>query len=106
MLFASINSPNPRTSPESDFFLVVCFLVVGYWVVQKILFFLNEKHKGGSYEVVLFLYYGWFLQNLEKGCIQTNMHTTVSMKVFYKDIKIYSNRQFDFFKIYIRISLK
>ena len=26
----------------------------------------------------LFLHYGWFLQNLEKGCIRTNMHTTVS----------------------------
>ena len=25
----------------------------------------------------LFLHYGWFLQNLEKGCIGTNMHTTV-----------------------------
>ena len=25
----------------------------------------------------LFLHYGWFLQNLEKGCIRTNMHTTV-----------------------------
>ena len=26
----------------------------------------------------LFLHYGWFLQNLEKGCIRTNMHTIVS----------------------------
>ena len=26
----------------------------------------------------IFLYYGWFLQNLEKGCIRTNMHTTVN----------------------------
>ena len=25
----------------------------------------------------LFLYYRWFFQNLEKGCIRTNMHTTV-----------------------------
>ena len=23
------------------------------------------------------MYYGWFLQNLEKGCIRTKMHTTV-----------------------------
>ena len=23
------------------------------------------------------MYYGWFLQNLEKVCIRTNMHTTV-----------------------------
>ena len=28
-------------------------LVFGYWVVQNffVLFFLNEKHQGGSYEV-------------------------------------------------------
>jgi hypothetical protein len=41
-------------SPENDFCLVFSFLVFGYWVVQKILFlfFLNEKHQGGSYEVV------------------------------------------------------
>ena len=23
------------------------------------------------------MHYGWFLQNLGKGCIRTNMHTTV-----------------------------
>ena len=28
----------------------------------------------------MFLHYGWFLQNLEKGCIRTNMHTTVHRK--------------------------
>ena len=25
----------------------------------------------------IFFYYGWFLQNLEKGCTRTNMNTTV-----------------------------
>ena len=34
----------------------------------------------------LFLYYGWFLQNLEKGCIRTNMHTTVEMQYFLHGI--------------------
>ena len=31
------------------------------------------------------MYYGWFLKNLEKGCIRTNMHTTVywNYKNFY-----------------------
>ena len=49
----------------------VLFLVFGYWVVQKILFLfhLNEKHQGGS---VYFC-----TMDLEKGCIRTNMHTTV-----------------------------
>ena len=26
------------------------------------------------------LYYEWFVQNLEKDCIRTNMHTTVCMR--------------------------
>ena len=30
----------------------------------------------------LFLYYRWFVQNLEKGCIQINMHRTVPMKKY------------------------
>ena len=30
---------------------------------------------------MFFLYYGWFLQNLEKGCNRTNMHTTVHDQV-------------------------
>jgi hypothetical protein len=29
----------------------------------------------------LFLHYGWFLQNLKKGCIRTNMHTTVHLEI-------------------------
>ena len=47
-VFSRKNIENWR-SPENDF----C-LVFGYWVVQKnfVLFFLNEKHQGGSYEVV------------------------------------------------------
>ena len=44
--FSGKNIENWR-SPENDF----C-LVFGYWVVQFFLFFLNEKHQGGSYKVV------------------------------------------------------
>ena len=33
----------------------------------------------------LFLYYEWFLQNLKKGCIRTNMHTTVAEAVWLND---------------------
>ena len=31
-----------------------------------------------SYEVVFFLHYGWFLQNVEKDFLPSIMHTTVS----------------------------
>ena len=27
-----------------------------------------------------FLHYRWFLQNFQKGCIRTNMHTTVAAR--------------------------
>jgi hypothetical protein len=58
--------------------MTFCF-VFGYWVFQKeiFLFFLNEDYHGFHIRYHLSLSYGWFLQNLEKGFIQTNMHTTV-----------------------------
>ena len=31
----------------------------------------------------LFFHHGWFLQNLEKGCVRTNMHTTVPLTNFF-----------------------
>ena len=37
----------------------------------------NEKTKGFHMRYHLYLHYGWFLQNLGKDFIQTNMHTTV-----------------------------
>ena len=43
-------------------------------------FFLNENHLGFHMRYHLFLHYWWFLQNLEKGFILTNMHTTVYCK--------------------------
>ena len=50
------------------FCLVFCF-----WLLGFSFFFINEKTIWGS----LFLHYGWFLQNLEKGFISTNMHTPI-----------------------------
>ena len=38
----------------------------------------------------IFLQYGWFLQNLEKGCIRTNMHTTVHKKSYELTVLIYT----------------
>ena len=51
-----------------------------YWGFQKNLFFsikITAVHRGFHMRHHLFLYYGWFLQNLEKGFIRTNMHMTV-----------------------------
>ena len=61
-------------------FCFVCFFVFCYWVVQIFFFFYNEKIKGFHAKQHLFLHYGQFLQNLKKGFIQTNMHTTVIHK--------------------------
>ena len=43
---------------------------------KKLLQF-NEKTKGFHMRYHLFLHYGWFLQNLGKDTVRTNMHTTV-----------------------------
>ena len=55
-----------------------CF-VFCYFVFKKkyIFVFLNKNYHGFHMSWCLFLHYGWFLQNLEKGCTRTNMHTTV-----------------------------
>ena len=61
----------------------------------------------------LFLHYGWFLQNLEKGCIRTNMHTTVHIQssgfialqkscIFYNQ---YNCSVVDFFKVFLLTSM-
>jgi hypothetical protein len=59
------------------------FLVLGYWVFQKNIFF-NENQLVFSlvfsYDLMYyhsFLHYRWFLQNLVKESIRTNMHMTV-----------------------------
>ena len=73
MKFWSKNIENWR-SWKIDIFFVSCF---GYWVFQKKCFFINEKTKGFHMRYHSFLHYGWFLQNLGKDFIPTNMHTTV-----------------------------
>jgi hypothetical protein len=40
---------------------------------------LIKKTKGFHMRYHFFLYYGWFLQNLRKDFIRTNMHTTVTV---------------------------
>jgi hypothetical protein len=57
--------------------MTFCFV---FWLLgaskKIVLFFLNENHLGFHMRYSFFLHYGWFLQNLEKGFTQTNMHTT------------------------------
>ena len=104
MPFTSINPTNPRTNPwnfgqkilrigwaelEND--ILLCFL---FWVIRffkKFCFFLlfiNEKTKGFHMRYHSFLHYGWFLQNLGKDFIPTNMHTTVSRGKLFKQLSL------------------
>ena len=64
---------------KMTFCFVFCFFVFCYWVFQKKIFWfiLNENHHG------FHMHNGWFLQNLEKGFIWTNMHTTVNLITFF-----------------------
>ena len=58
---------------------MIAALDFGFWLLglKKNL---NENQLGFYIRYRLFLHYGWFLQNLEKGFIRTNMHTTVIMQ--------------------------
>ena len=56
----------------------------GYWVFHaNTLFFPNENLHGFHMSSHLFLHYRWFLQNLGKDLIQTNMHTTIWLTIEY-----------------------
>ena len=57
--------------------MTFCFWILGFSKKKIFLFFLNEHHYGFHMRQHLFLHCGRFLQNLEEGFIQTNMHTTV-----------------------------
>ena len=51
------------------------------------LFFSNDKNLGFHMRYHFFLHYGWFLQNLGKEAVQTNMHTTVHTSKTNKSYK-------------------
>ena len=53
------------------------FLVIGFFKKRFVLFFPNENQLGFHMRYHLFLHYKWFLQNLGKDFIRTNMHTNV-----------------------------
>ena len=48
----------------------------------------NQKDQGFHMRYHFFLYYGWFLQNLRKDFIGTNMHTTVYAQNTFKGLFI------------------
>ena len=89
MPFASINSSNPRTNLRNFHEIILCIGGAGKWGVfesailnlffQKffVLFYLNGNKKPVHMRYHSFLHWGWFLQNLGKDFIWTNMHTTV-----------------------------
>ena len=60
---------------NSRIVLDLVFLLLGFF--SFFLFYLNENDLGFNMRCRLFLHYRWFLQNLEKGFIQTNMHTSL-----------------------------
>ena len=63
--------------------------VFGYWVFQ--IFFINEQTKGFHMRYHSFLHYGWFLQNLGKDFIRTNMHMTVHTNMQATEMLMPSN---------------
>ena len=78
MKFSWKNIENWR-SPENDFCLVFWFLVFGYWVDQKNFFGFSvcKKPRRFIWGSIYFCTMDGFFRILKKGCIQTNMHTTV-----------------------------
>ena len=82
--FSRKNIVNWR-SPGNDFvqFLIFQFLVIRLFKKFCFCFFPMKNTKEVHMKQHLFFDYGWFLQNLEKGCIQTNMHTTVVIGLKY-----------------------
>ena len=61
------------------------FLLFGFKKKKKKLFFLHENLLGFDMRYHLFLHYGWFLHNLGKDFIRTNMHMIVSCPAVDKD---------------------
>ena len=81
MPFSSINLINSSTNPGNFHEKIMRIGRAGKWCFfeSAILIFFSEKEKKQPVHMRydLFLQYGWFLQNLGKDFIWTNMHTTV-----------------------------
>ena len=67
------------SSLSQPFWFFFCFTLTSAILLLLLLFllYLNEKKQPIHMRYHLFLHYGRFLQNVGKGCVRTNMHTTV-----------------------------
>jgi hypothetical protein len=84
IFFASINPTNPNFHEK---ILRISgagkggFLSWPFWILffkkKKNLLHIYENMQPAHMRYHLFLHYGWFLQNLGKNFIRSNMHTTV-----------------------------
>ena len=90
MPFASISSTNPRTNPWNFHEKILRIGGAGKWgffesailifFFQDFFFCFISMKTSSPYH--LFLQHGWFLQNLGKDLIRTNMHTTVNGNMY------------------------
>ena len=62
-------------------------ILIFFFKKKKKLLQFNEKTKGFHMRYHLFLQHGWFLQNLGKYFIRTNMHTPVKFGLSEKKLK-------------------
>ena len=96
MPFVSINSTNPKTNPWKVHKKILRIGVAGkwgflcrpfwiFWVSHFDFFFASYLWKIQPFYMRyhFFLHCGWFFQNLGKEAVQTFMHTTVHMKIFF-----------------------
>ena len=92
MPFASIYPNYPRTNPRNFRKKILRiggtgkWHFFGFWLLSflKKNCFVFSLWKSAWYH--LFLHYEWFLQNLEKDFIQTNMHTTVHTHKLWRHV--------------------
>ena len=100
MPFTLLNSTNRRTNLSNfhektlriggagkwGFFRVGHYLIFFFQKRKSFFCFISMKTSSpfisGTYN--LFLHYGWFLQNLGKDFIRTNMHTTVPFQIMQR----------------------
>ena len=80
--FASIDSTNQRTNPWNFWKKTLRtiwnmnYFHFDFFKKKMVMVFSNKNNLGFHMRYHFFLLYGWFLQNLGKDFIQTNMHTS------------------------------
>ena len=96
MPFASINPTNPRNNPWNFHEKIlriggvenISFFesaILNFFSKKKEIALCQENRQPVHMRYHFFLHYGWFLQNLQKEAVQTNMHTTVFESIYWVD---------------------